>query len=124
MPKHSLQAERLTRYRTRKASVERLTRMMYNEDIRNVADVLWDTLVVFQNYPFKTVKGLCYTYEIKGNEIFIDRKSKSVTRATVNVALEKILKLKADNIEITGLKKIDCFGASYLFPIFKRIGIL
>lgn len=124
LPKHSLQAERLIRYRIRKASVERLTRMLYNEDIRNVADVLWDTLVVFQNYPFKTVKGLRYIYEIKGNEIFFDRKSKSVTRSTVNIALDKVLKLKADNIEITGPKKIGCFGASYLYPVFTRIGII
>ena len=124
LPKHSLQAERVIRYRSRKALVERLTRMLYNDDIRNVAEVLWDTLVVFQNYPFKTVKGLRYTYEIKGNEIFFDRKSKSVTRATVNIALEKVLKLKADNIEITGPKKIGCFGASYLYPVFKRIGLI
>ena len=123
MPKHSLQAERLIRYRKRKASVERLTMMLYNEDIQNVAEVLWDTLVVFQDYPFKTVKGLQYTYKIKGNEIFFNRKSKSVTRDTVNIALEKVLKLKVDNIEITGPKKIGCFGASYLYPIFKRLGI-
>ena len=124
LPEHSLQAERLIRYRSRKASVERLTRVLYNEDIRSVADVLWDTIVVFQNYPFKTVKGLRYIYEIRGNEIFFDRKSKSVTRSTVNIALEKVLKLKADNIEIMGPKKIGCFGASYLYPVFRRIGVI
>ena len=120
----SLNAERLKKYRERKCVIAKLTEVLYNGDIQIVANVLWDTLVVFQNYPFKTVKGLCYTYEIKGNEIFFDRKSKSVTRSTVNIALEKALKLKADNIEITGPKKIGCFGASYLYPVFIRIGVI
>ena len=120
----SLNAERLKKYRERKCAIAKLTEVLYNDDIQIVANVLWDTLVVFQAYIFKTVKGFRFNYEIKGNEIFFDRKSKSVTRSTVNIALEKVLKLKADNIEITGPKKIGCFGASYLYPVFIRIGVI
>ena len=120
----SLNAERLKKYRERKCATAKLMEVLYNDDIQIVANVLWDALVAFQAYPFKTVKGFRVTYEIKGNEIFFDCKSKSVTKSTVNIALEKVLKLKADNIEITGPKKIACFGASYLYPVFRRIGLI
>lgn len=67
---------------------------------------------------------LRFYYVIKGNEIFFSRKGKSVTRATANIALETAVKLQKEGFVITGPKKLRCFGASYLYPVFIRIGVI
>lgn len=90
----------------------------------DVCKTLWETLLLFEGYPFVTAKGLRYYYTIKGNEVFFTRKEKSVTRATVNMAFQTALKLQRNAIHITGPKMPGCFGASYLYPIFKRIGVI
>jgi hypothetical protein len=89
-----------------------------------IEETLWETLQLFQDYAFSTAKNLRFSYRIKGNEIFFTRKEKSVTRATVNLALEKAVELQHNGIKITGPKKLGCFGASYLYPVFVRIGVI
>ncbi len=37
-------------------------------------DYLWNELVLLQSQIFRTVKGLEYTYQIRGNEMFVSRK--------------------------------------------------
>lgn len=87
---------------------------------------LWDALILHQREPFYTAKGLEYTYTIKGNEMFCTRKEKSITRATVDIALKKVEEMREIQKEavpvVTGPKKLGCFGASYLYPILIRIG--
>ena len=95
-----------------------------NYDPEKLTEVLWNTLVAFEGYPFRTTKGLRYCYGIKGNEIFFTRKEKSVTRATVNIALAKAVQLQHEGTLITGPKMLKCFGASYLYPILIRIGVI
>ena len=124
MDELSLQAERLIRYRKRKAAVSRLKEVMEHGRVKDMEDSLWNALVEFQKYPFKTAKGLHYTYEIKGNEIFFTRKEKSVTISTINMAFETAIKLKEDGIAVSGPKKLGCFGASYIYPVFIRLGIV
>ena len=85
---------------------------------------LWDTLLLFQQFPFHTFRHLVFQYRIRGNEIFVDRKEKSITRATLDLALEKALILQQNGGKITGPKKIGCFGASYLYPIFIELGVI
>lgn len=84
-------------------------------------NALWSTLVAMQGQPFKTAKGLDFTYTIKGNELFVDRKSKSITRATVMLTYKKTMELGGI---VTGPKKLGTFGASYLYPIFMEIGLI
>lgn len=120
----TLTAERLRKYRQRKSAVDKLLVEMKLQSIDEVCITLWETLLVFEGYPFVTAKGLRYYYAIKGNEVFFTRKEKSVTRATVNIAFQTALKLQGDGIQITGPKMLGCFGASYLYPIFKRIGVI
>lgn len=118
-------AERLKRYRRRKKAVEKLSVMAESEnDIEMIEETLWDTLLLFEGYLFRTVKGNPFHYRIKGKELFIDRKEKSVTKSTVNMALKKVLKLQSEDILVTGPKMLGCFGDSYLFPVFVRIGII
>lgn len=83
--------------------------------------VLWSAVCAFQGYVFKTAKGLRFTYTVKGGEVFVDRKEKSITRATVDIAFRKAIELGHG---VTGPKKLGVFGASYLYPIFVRLGVI
>lgn len=53
--------------------------------------------------------------------MFVSRKTKSITKASVDLALEKIIELSG---EVAGPKKLKCFGASYLYPIFIEMGLI
>ncbi len=79
----------------------------------------WDWLTERQNVPFTTLRGLEFTVSIKGNELFIDRKKKGLTRATVNIALRKAREIGV--IRKTP-KELGTFGASYLMPLFVSYG--
>lgn len=90
-------------------------------------DELWQTILKCQNTLFHTAKGLPFTYTITmlpdgttGNEMVISRKSKSITRATVDMAYRKVLELGA----VTGPKQLGVFGASYLYAVFRGIGVI
>lgn len=116
-------ANRLRKYRNRKAMVDKLAAEIETKT-EYTKDLLWDTITVFADYPFKTAKGLRFYYTVKGNELFISRKEKSVTRASVNIAFETAVRLQREGSKITGPKMLGCFGASYLYPIFNRIGVM
>ncbi|MFR1832937.1 MAG: hypothetical protein ACLSX5_07250 [Lachnospiraceae bacterium] len=80
---------------------------------------IWPLLESHQNQVFYTAKGLSFTYTIRGGEMFVDRRSKSITRATVEKAYEK---LKADNGQtIHGPKKLNVFGAPYIWALFSEL---
>lgn len=85
-------------------------------------DVVWPLLQQHQGETFYTAKGLPFTYTIRGGELFVDRRSKSITISTVQNALEKIVALEMDGYPITGPKKIGCYGASYLYPVLLAAG--
>ena len=57
----------------------------------------------------------------KGGEVFITRKEKSITKATVDIAFRKALELGE---KATGPKKLGVFGASYLYQVFVRFGVI
>ena len=81
----------------------------------------WRRFCELSGETFTTLRGFDFSFEIKGNEIFFDRKEKSVTLATVIQAYRKAMELNAFGIEITGPKQLGVFGASYLYPIIMRI---
>ena len=116
-------ANRLRKYRNRKAMVKKLAAEV-ETGAEHTKNLLWETITAFEDYPFKTAKGLRYYYTVKGNELFISRKEKSVTRASVNMAFETAVRLQREGSKITGPKMLGCFGASYLYPIFNRIGVM
>ena len=62
-----------------------------------------------------------FTYKIHGGEMFVDRKEKSITRATVMKAYGKVVEL--DGV-VKGPKALGTFGASYLYPIFVKMGLI
>lgn len=69
-------------------------------------------------------KNLEFVYEIRGNEMFVNRKDKSITRASISLAFEKALELQKTEGTVKGPKKLNCFGASYLYPVFEKLGII
>lgn len=84
-------------------------------------DDLWSAMSLYQGISFYTSKKLEFTYIIKGKEMFVSRKEKSITKATVKKALEKAIEL---NYIVAGPKKLGTFGASYLYPVFIELGII
>lgn len=84
--------------------------------------MLWELLAAQQGKTFYTAKKLPFVYEIKGGEMFVDRRKKSITRATFDAALMKIRQDKEK--QITGPKKLNCFGAPYVWALFKAMNLV
>ena len=101
-----------------------LTAAMESGDVERAREALWEALSAFAGEQFRTAKGLSYTYFVRGNELFFTRKEKSVTRASVNMAFDTALRLQREGTAITGPKMLRCFGASYLYPVFIRVGVV
>lgn len=93
-------------------------------------DQIWALILAHEGESFTTVRGLSFTYSVKRNregepvgEIVFDRKEKSVTRATILLAYQRATDVQNSKGYISGPKKLGVFGASYLYPIFLRLGI-
>ena len=56
--------------------------------------------------------------------MFVSRKDKSITKATILLAFHKAMELQRGGNGIAGPKKLGTFGASYLFPIFLQLGVI
>lgn len=121
-------ADRLRVYRRRKNAIDDLLAHLQRLD----AEVyLWKTVTAFERYPFLTAKGLRFSYAIKRGkngqttaEIEIDRKEKTITKATICLAFRMALEIQKREGYVSGPKKIGGFGASYLYPMFLRFGII
>lgn len=92
-----------------------------NERVDELSGIVWKAIEIFQGYQFQTYQGLCFTYSVKGYEIFVDRKDKSITKSSVDIALMKAVELQGN---VSGPKKLKVFGSSYLYPMFIRFGII
>lgn len=83
------------------------------------AALLWAELEGRQGETFYTAKKLPFTYTIKGGEMFVDRRLKSITRATFENAVRK---LENDSEhKITGPKSLCCFGAPYVWALLQAL---
>ena len=113
LPDISIKAERQKQYRVRKRNNARTD--------AEKEEKLWQELIYLQGCLFTTSKGLDFTYKIHGGEMFVDRKEKSITRATVMKAYGKVVEM--DGV-VKGPKTLGTFGASYLYPIFVKMGLI
>ena len=116
----TLYAEHGKAYRKRKNVCERLR---WKLDSPDVEEYLWDAIVAFADYPFKTETGLPMKYTVEGGDIFFNRKERSVTRATVVRAFNRARQIQKTEGRVSDPKKLGTFGASYLYPIFLRFGV-
>ncbi len=85
---------------------------------------VWELIRLLQGKTFSTAKGLTYCFAVRGNEIFVSRKSKSITRATVRCSLKSVIALRDQGKNVEGPKMIGTFGASYLYPVFEYMGLI
>lgn len=90
-------------------------------NVKITIDDLWALLNEHQGETFYTIKKLPFTYTVKGGEIFVDRRSKSITKATFEQALGK---LKADPEKVKGPKSLNVFGAPYIWAILMAFHVV
>lgn len=84
-------------------------------------DDLWEKIKEYEGRVFYTAHNLRFSYTIRGGEMFISRKEKSITKSTVEIAYRNA---EALGFAVKGPKKLKCFGASYLYPVFLEIGVI
>lgn len=118
----SSNAEWCDLYRRRKAAVQKIQE--HSDETS-----LWEAILLFQNYEFRTATGLKFKYEIKKGrnraytkELWIDRtEGKSLVWSSVLLAFERI---EAGKVYERPKDLSDSRGISYLFPIFYRFGLI
>jgi len=81
-------------------------------------DNIWDHIVACQGNIFYTKNGLPFTYYIKGGELFCSRRERSITRSTFEKAF---LKIKECSEEISGPKRLNVYGAPYVWAILNQV---
>ena len=120
----SANAERIRLYRERKKKCEefRLSLPTLAGQSKQEQEVaLWKLLLYLQGCVFPTAKGLKFTYKIKGGEMFVNR---NPSRSHRPQCLWRIIKRWSLVMPFAGPKKLGTFGASYLYPIFVRLGVI
>ncbi len=113
LPDSSIEAERQKQYRVRKRNAARTDEEKEKK--------LWDEMTALQGCLFSTCRGLDYTYRIKGGEMFVDRMKKGISKASVMAAYRKVRELDG---MVVGPNQLGVFGASYMWPVFVKMGII
>lgn len=88
------------------------------EYIKMREEALWERITALQGETFYTKKGLPFTYYIKGGELFASRRKRSITRSTFEAAYRK---LTENPDKITGPKRLNVYGAPYVWAILTAI---
>lgn len=117
---------RIRLYRERRAACMEFRDRIKQTEMTKIEqeEALWELMSRLAGCVFLTAKGLKFTYKIHGGEMFVNRKSKSITQATVFMAYWKAVELMKENGSVKGPKQLGTFGASYLYPVFARIGVI
>lgn len=120
----SLNAERCRTYKIRQEQVRLLKEIPSEEN-------LWQAVIAFQDYPFKTATRLPFRYKLKvgkngeyNRELLIDRreKSKSLAWSSVVLAFENSKRILEEVKKPKALG--DIRGVSYIYPILWRLGLI
>lgn len=80
---------------------------------------LWHKIENAQGETFETVKGQPFRYEMKDCQIHVDRKGKPITQGCLRHAFQQV-----KDGEAAGPGSLKTFGASYVWSIFKKFGIM
>lgn len=108
----------------------------YAEELKEPGEIaLWERILEKEGEKFVTsgrgsVPGVPFTYEIpdykmdgkkvKGAELRISSRSKTITRSTVMLAYRKAVEMGG---AVKGPKSLgNIYGASYVFAILKELG--
>ncbi len=139
--------KRVDKSRKRSRAVKKLKNKLACNDCKTIdelvyekcIDELWNCIVLFQNYTFRTSGrngsgAVKFEYVIKEShrtgkltdELVFNRKenSKTITKSTIKMAFINALKEQNSEGYVKGPKKLKVFGASYLYSMFLRFGII
>lgn len=121
----SLDAQRCRTYRERKKAVDNLKK-------EPSEGALWQAIVAFQNYSFRTSSGLPFHYILKTGrngewtkELWIDRRenSKSLAWSSILLAFQNAMSISDETIP--GPKSLgNIRGVSYIYPMLWRFGVI
>ena len=120
----SVGAERIRRMRKRNKVLEELRTEQSKE-------ALWEAVIAFQEYKFRTYSGLVFSYSLKEGrgdnytkELFIDRRenSRSLAWSSVLLAFQNIPSIGSvvDRPKALG----DIRGVTYICAMFYRFGLI
>jgi hypothetical protein len=95
-------------------------------------EALWRAVLEFQEYPFRTMSGLPFSYTVKrkksggySRELLVDRRqeSKTLTFSSIELAFEHARKLEGS--VVARPKALgDIRGISYIYPMLYRFGLI
>lgn len=114
----------MSSYNWREEHCRRFNNLVLSTSPQELEALLWELLKEMSVCVYQTFSGLSFKYCIRGGEMFVDRKEKSITKATVMIAFQKAFQIQQEQGCVSGPKKLGSFGASYLYPIFLRIGFI
>lgn len=135
----SVSADRIARYRERQKALKALKSTLSRSD--DWQEALWSCIVLYQGQKFKTsgrgsehkgAVGFTYSLKTSGRTgektdelVFSTREQgKTVTRSSVERAFETAIEIQQAEGYVSGPKKIGGFGASYLYAIFLKWGVI
>ena len=79
----------------------------------------WEIIASHQGEIFYTKSGLSFAYQVIGNELFTDRRERSISRKTFERA---IAKMQEQPEEIHGPTALKLYGAPYIWAILTQLG--
>lgn len=124
---HHFSAESIFSEEKCQERITALTRLLHSPS----EESLWNAIILFQGYPFRTVSGLPFSYTIKigkngqlTKELLINRRenSKSLTWSSICLAYKKAL--HTDEVVDRPKKLGDIRGISYIYPILWQFGLI
>lgn len=139
----TVNADKTKRYKVRKKVVDELKAAIESDlDWTGCQGYLWKAIMLYAGQNFRTAgrgrdhKGAVgFSYELKissrtgetTDELVISTRDagKTITRSSVELALEKYLEVQAETGYVKGPKSAgQIFGASYLYSIFLKWGVI
>ena len=107
-------------FKKRKQACEQLVEHLEQPD---AVIYMWSAVLAFQGYPFTTPKGYPFKYKVKNWEMHFSQQENSLNKTTVELAFYIARDLQKKEGCVSSAKKLATIGASYLYPIFLRIGV-
>ncbi len=95
-----------------------------NRDPRYGQELFWQEITKHEGETFYTATGLDLQYSCRGYEIYFNRKSKSLTRSSLDMAYATLIALRRQHLKVTGPKKLKVFGASYVYAVMIGLGLI
>lgn len=126
----STNAERIRVYRERKEGQKDFDTALSlwragSVSKETVKEKLWRLIGLYQGYPFYTENKQKFSYFIKNHKIFINHNDEDITKASVNMALDRALdKALVLHSTFTESVQLKNFDSDYIYALFFKFGVL